>query len=274
MARIRSVHPDLHRDKTLATLSASAERTFVRLWCHLDDEGRGEDDPDLLKADLYPRHRDMGPAEVEADLAELEHAGLIIRYVVDGEPYLCCKPDTWATYQRPQKKQESKLPGPEQADPQTPTEPVRDRSDTATRPLPPVGEGRGVGGERELAPTEPSQKSRQPDLIFDAVVRHCGYDPTAMTRSARGAVNKAVADLKAVNATPDQIAERARRYAAKWPETSLTAPALAKHWSQLGQQGGKGPPGPSRQPEVGSAEWAQREAEQRAREDAILGGAA
>lgn len=125
-----------------------------------------------------------------------------------------------------------------------------------------------------LAPDKPSRKRRDPDPIFDAVVKHCGYDPEAMTSSARGAVNKAVADLKAVGATPEQVAAKARAYVKLWPMTSLTAPALAKHWAQLGQQSGKGPPGGSRQPEVGSAEWAEREAEQRAREDAILGGAA
>ena len=150
MPRIRSVHPDLHRDRTLAQVSASAERTFVRLWCHLDDEGRGEDDPDLLKADLYPRHRDMTPEAIEADLVELADNGLIVRYRVAGVAYLACKPETWSQYQRPQKKQDSKLPGIDQADPvpnqsEGTTEPVRNRSDTATRLVLPVGEGRGEG---------------------------------------------------------------------------------------------------------------------------------
>lgn len=274
MPRIRSIHPDLHRDKTVATLTASAERTFVRLWCHLDDEGRGEDDPLLLKADLYPRHTDMGPDEVERDLAELADAGLIIRYVVDGEPHLCCKPSTWANYQRPQKKQESKLPGPEQADEPAATGPVRDRSRTTTRPVPPVGEGRGVGGEKELAPTEPSRRTRQPDLIFDAVVEHCGYDPASLTASARGAINKAVADLKAVDATPQQVSDRARNYRAKWPDQALTAPALAKHWPQLVAKRQGGSPGAFRQPEVGSPEWEARQQADLEMERRVLGGVA
>lgn len=138
MPRIRSVHPDLHRDKTLALCSASAERTFVRLWCHLDDEGRGEDDLDLLKADLYPRHRDMDTDAIDRDLGELERLGLVIRYEHQGTRYLSCKPETWARYQRPQKKQDSLLPPP----PETPTRPLQDRSDTPTRPVAPV-----VGGE-------------------------------------------------------------------------------------------------------------------------------
>lgn len=156
MPRIRSIHPDLHRDKTLAALDASAERTFVRLWCHLDDEGRGEDDPLLLKSDLYPRHANVTVEDVQHDLDQLEMVGLIIRYEVDGERYLCCKPDTWSNYQRPQKKQESKLPAPDQAT----TRPLRDRSDTATRPLPPVVEGRGVV---EVEERESSTSDLRPD---------------------------------------------------------------------------------------------------------------
>jgi len=155
MARIRSVHPALHRDKTLSRASANAERTFVRLWCHLDDEGRGEDDVELFKSDLYPRHRDMDEDAIEVDLQELAELGLVIRYVVGGERYLTCKPSTWKQYQRPQKKQESKLPGPDQSDPETDltdtdTDPVHDRSHTGPRPVSPVGEGRGEGVVGEL----------------------------------------------------------------------------------------------------------------------------
>lgn len=152
MPRIRSVHPDLHRDKTLALASASAERTFVRLWCHLDDEGRGEDDLDLLKADLYPRHRTMDADAIDADLRELESLGLVIRYAVDGVRYIACKPSTWTRYQRPQKKVESTLPPPPEnptVEPfQTPTVGLQDVDGSGTGEVSPVV-GVVEGGERE-----------------------------------------------------------------------------------------------------------------------------
>jgi hypothetical protein len=236
MARIRSVHPDLHRDKTIAGITAAAERTFVRLWCHLDDEGRGEDDPELLKADLYPRHREMDAAAIDRDLSELETAGLIIRYQVDGERYLCCKPETWCRYQRPQKKQVSKLPGPDLADPTI--DPVPDRSVTATRPLPPVGEGRGevvVGeGKGQDQTLAPPKATRKPDLIFDALVNVCGLNPDELTKSGRGALNRATAELREIGATPEGITARAKVHRQRWPGAELTPSSLAKNYAQLG----------------------------------------
>jgi len=110
MPRIRSVHPDLCEDPTLARVSASAERTFVRLWPHLDDDGRCVDRPKLLKARLYPEHDDMTPERVDEDIKELAIQGLVIRYEVDGKDYLSAKPETWAKYQHPQRKRDSTLP--------------------------------------------------------------------------------------------------------------------------------------------------------------------
>ena len=167
MARIRSVHPDLHRDKTLALASASAERTFVRLWCHLDDDGRGEDDLELLKADLYPRHRDMTADVIDSDLRELESLGLVIRYEADDMSLIACKPTTWAKYQKPQKKTDSDLPPP----PDTPTVPLQDQGDTATEPVAPV-----VGGEKEgekEAASEPEVSDVAHELCRVFAIEHC-----------------------------------------------------------------------------------------------------
>lgn len=112
MPRIRSVHPDLCDDETLAEVSAYAERTWIRLWTHLDDKGRGVDNPKLWKGKLYPLHDDVTSERVERDLAELTACGLLIRYEVAGKRYLCAKPSTWAKYQRPQHPTPSKLPEP------------------------------------------------------------------------------------------------------------------------------------------------------------------
>lgn len=112
MPRIRSVHPEICEDITLAEVSAYAERTFVRLWTHLDDEGRGVDEPKLLKARLYPLHDSMTVERVEKDLAELEAKGLLQRYEVDGKRYLSAKPQAWHQWQKPQRRKPSKLPAP------------------------------------------------------------------------------------------------------------------------------------------------------------------
>jgi hypothetical protein len=122
MARIRSVHPALCTDDVLSSVSARAERTFVRLWTQCDDEGRTVDDPRLLKASLYPLHDDVTAAVVDADLCELVAAGLVYRYVVAGRRYLTAKPDSWKRYQKPRRSIESKLPGPLDGTPPPPTQ--------------------------------------------------------------------------------------------------------------------------------------------------------
>lgn len=112
MPRIRSVHPDICDDETMSMVSANAERTFIRLWTHLDDDGRGVDNPKLWKGKLYPLHDDVTASHVDADLNELASHGLIIRYEVDGKRYLCAKPSTWKKFQKPQRPTKSKLPPP------------------------------------------------------------------------------------------------------------------------------------------------------------------
>jgi hypothetical protein len=135
MPRIRSVHPDICEDDVLASVSAYAERTFVRLWTVLDDEGRTKDNPRLLAAQLYPLHDRV---DVDRDLAELAEAGLIQRYEVDGKRYLCAKPEAWARYQKPRRKVASKLP------PSPSPDNVVTGTDVCGQPPP----GGGVGGER------------------------------------------------------------------------------------------------------------------------------
>ncbi len=125
MARIRSVKPDLCESETMARLSAEAERTFVRLWTHLDDQGRAKDDARLVKAALFPLHDDVTPAVIEEHLRVLAAEGLLVRYTVDGKRYMACP--SWHEHQHPQKPRPSKFPAPDDADPA----PVPDASRTS-----------------------------------------------------------------------------------------------------------------------------------------------
>lgn len=153
MARIRSVTPGICTSETMASLSAEVERTFVRLWTHLDDEGRCVDHPKLIKAALFPLHDEVTAAVVDAHLAELEQAGCLVRHESAGQRYLAVP--SWGQHQHPQKARPSTIPPP-------PEGPLPDESDTTTRPLPdeygPVvgvgeGDGEGVG---EVTPSPPS----------------------------------------------------------------------------------------------------------------------
>lgn len=79
----------------------------------------------------------------------------------------------------------------------------------------------------------PERRQRERDPIWDAVIEACGLDSTQMTGSARGAANRACAELRGVGATPALIAERANAHRQQWPKMSLTPTSLAKNWAQL-----------------------------------------
>lgn len=145
MPRIRSIHPDICDDEVVAELSAYAFRTWVLLWTHLDDDGRGPDNAKLWKGKLYSLSDDVTSDRVERDLAELSARGLLIRYEAEGRRWLTAKPEAWKKYQRPQKPTPSKLPAP----------PVRlpDSYTTATEPVV-HGEVDGGKGNRSGAKVE------------------------------------------------------------------------------------------------------------------------
>lgn len=194
MARIRSVKPELCTSETMAEVSAVAERTFVRLWTHCDDEGRCKDNPKLLKAALFPLHDDVTTADVDAHLWELSDRGLIVRYSIAGDPYLHVP--SWHDHQKPQKRQTSKLPGPEGADEQA----IQAESRSGTRLLPegygPVVEGSSRGvvvGDVGVGVADPALISPQLPVV--------GPEPTLDAEQLDQMVNRAVgllANLRAI----------------------------------------------------------------------------
>jgi hypothetical protein len=70
------------------------------------------------------------------------------------------------------------------------------------------------------------------DLLFEAVVEVCGWDPEALTQQARGWVNGALPELRRLGATADQVRWKARVYRANDPSGKRPTPsALVKHWA-------------------------------------------
>lgn len=112
------------------------------------------------------------------------------------------------------------------------------------------------------APEKPP-KERTPDPLFEAVCAVTGTNWTELTATGRGPVNKAVADLRALDVKPGQVAVRARKYAMVFPNAKLTPMALAKHWAELGN--GATPAHPVRTLEEDRAENARLRAEEATR---------
>lgn len=88
----------------------------------------------------------------------------------------------------------------------------------------------------ELEPTTAAEKSggkTVSEKLWDALILGCRMDGSQVTDSARGALNKAVKNLKQVQATPREVLRRSVLYRSRFPNAALTPSALVKHWPEL-----------------------------------------
>lgn len=78
MARIRTIKPQLFKNETLADLSATCRLLYIGLFCLADKEGRLEDRPKRIKAEIFP----YAELDVDEMLNQLQDSGFIERYQV------------------------------------------------------------------------------------------------------------------------------------------------------------------------------------------------
>jgi hypothetical protein len=88
--RIRAIKPEFWSSEDVAALDWPTRLLFVGLWSYVDDNGVGRDVERLIVADLFPLEPDPREtlATVSRGLRTLFERGQIIRYEVDGRPYL------------------------------------------------------------------------------------------------------------------------------------------------------------------------------------------
>lgn len=108
MARKRMLDPAFFTSGPVNKLPVTAMVTFAGLWCYFDDYGRGEDDPALVKAAVWPRRRSQTEAKVAADLDAIEAGHLICRYEVGGVSLM--HSTSWDEHQKISHPTASKLP--------------------------------------------------------------------------------------------------------------------------------------------------------------------
>lgn len=92
MPRIRGLKPDAFKDEDLSILPIEVRYFFMGLWCYADKQGRLEDRPKFLKAELFP----YDDVDVEGALAALANPTIperpektfIRRYKIDGRKYI------------------------------------------------------------------------------------------------------------------------------------------------------------------------------------------
>lgn len=80
MARARNIKPGFYKNYDLADAGPIAQLLFSGLWCLADREGRLEDKPRLIKAELFPYY----DADVNGELTKLERLNFLHRYEVNG----------------------------------------------------------------------------------------------------------------------------------------------------------------------------------------------
>jgi hypothetical protein len=239
MARIRSIKPEFWGDRKLASqVSRDARLLYIALWNQADEWGRCQGDARWIKGHCLPYDDDLNLQAIDRLVDELAAAGRVVKYEVDSDPYLYLP--KLADHQRLEPaKVPSRLPEP-------PTDPSVDAAPSESRAnesAPRADEAETIGalhvaggrlqvaGGRDVAPST----ARKSDEIWDALLDACNVDTSAVTAASRGAYNRAVADLRAVGATPDDIRRRAANYRSTYPDAPMTPTALARRWAELGR---------------------------------------
>lgn len=110
--RVRLLKPETFKDEHLAEVSMAARFLFVGLWTLADREGRLEDRPRWIRAELLPYDPEV---DVEGLLNELANPkAFLTRYEVDGRK--CIQLTNFLKHQKPHPREaSSNLPAPIQA---------------------------------------------------------------------------------------------------------------------------------------------------------------
>lgn len=199
MARIRTIKPEFPQSETVGSLSRDARLLFLQLFTIADDEGRARAASRMLASLLYP-YDDDARTLIDGWLDELEAAGCIRRYKVDGDSYLDIP--NWLKHQKIDHPSKSRIPE-FREDLANPREDSRSLAPdlgprTSTKDLVPT-----IG--RSPKATRPSDN--QFEEFWKAYPRRQGANPKS---PARKLFDTAVKQ----GATPSEIIEGARRCAA------------------------------------------------------------
>lgn len=82
--RARNLKPAFFKNEDLAELPFEYRMLFQGLWCLADREGRLQDRPKRIKADVFP----YDDVDIVAGINALAEGGFLTRYAVDGRNYL------------------------------------------------------------------------------------------------------------------------------------------------------------------------------------------
>ncbi|MFZ3193723.1 MAG: hypothetical protein WA154_11040 [Moraxellaceae bacterium] len=109
MARARNIKPGFFTNELLGTYDPIISLFFAGLWCLADRDGRLEDRPLRIKAELFPYREGL---DINGYLTVLERDAFLVRYEVAGVRYI--QISNFAKHQTPHHTEKAKgLPAPE-----------------------------------------------------------------------------------------------------------------------------------------------------------------
>lgn len=94
----RWIRAEINSSESLSRVSIEAELTFRALLLAVDDYGRFDARPAILKGILFPMRRDVTLAKLARWMGELAHEGCVVLYEVEGRAYLGLP--NWELYRR------------------------------------------------------------------------------------------------------------------------------------------------------------------------------
>lgn len=107
MSRSRNLKPAFFKNEDLAEVKFQYRLLFQGLWCLADREGRLENRPKRIKAELFPYDN----VDIEIGLSELEKHGFVTLYDVGGSKYI--EVNNFRKHQNPHcKESASTIPAP------------------------------------------------------------------------------------------------------------------------------------------------------------------
>lgn len=109
----RLIKDSIQRSEKINELTDFQFRLWVHLITYVDDYGRGDARPAIVRGTIFPLRERMTNRDIEKGLADLAGAGCVGLYEVDGKPYLYFP--NWEEHQRVRTKV-SKCPAPVEVD--------------------------------------------------------------------------------------------------------------------------------------------------------------
>lgn len=151
----RVIRADINSSDSLSKVSMQAELTFDRLILAVDDFGRLDARPQVLKAQLFPLRDEVKPKDVVKwvyELSALDDAPVRL-YEVGGRPYLVLT--GWEKHRgKGRRATESKYPTPPEAMPKTASAEILGKAMQSSEKQCNPPEGRGTRSEKREAGDE------------------------------------------------------------------------------------------------------------------------